>query len=593
LRSLIEARAVVATTLLAVVQLLTGCGGGGGGGGSGGNGSSGPGLTVSTTSVQVTADAGTPSNPTGTFTITVSNAPSSGVSIGGDFTQNAILSVDLTQTSDTTATVNIHFQNPSIIGPGTYNDTLTLGICTDDNCTALISGTRRDISVRYTVTGQRPPQPTVIASRTFVSVEAPPFLATSPSETVTLTVQGASTSNIQMNWTQTNVGLLFVSVIPVGNDGYEISLNFRSSAELGVGTFNDTVTITLCQFNFCPIGLDGSPVVINTQYRVSETVSGPNGYTIRQVAATASDIVWDAVGGNIYLTTPSSAPTDPNSVVALDPVTRTLGTAVFAGSDPTFPAVSNDGQFLYVGFSGSNTIKRFLLPGLQEDIVLPLGNYPSGPLFAGEIQVFPGQPHSVAVSRSANEGFPGGYDVAIFDDAVARPNALHSDTVAIPSIQFGATPDVLYGGDGYITTMSIDANGVNLISTVNFTQSFGAARIHFDSGVLYTQRGQAIDPVAGTLIGTFDIDTHAGHFGLAAAPDSDVSRIFFLVSTGFRYEIRSYDLTTFAPIATIRLDSVQFPFNRPLRIIRWGPDGLALPTGDGRILLITGPFVRP
>lgn len=594
LRSQPGCRVIVATALLAVSELLASCGGGGGGGGNGGNNnSSGPGLTVSTTSVQVTADAGFPDNPVGNFNITLSNVPAAGVTIGGDWTENAITFIDLTQNSDTSATVHIHFQNPTIIGPGTYNDTVTIGICADDNCTALINGTRNTISVRYTVTGQRPPQPTVTPARTSILVERPPLLATTTQETVTLTVQGGFTSNIDMHWTNTTVALLNVFVFTTGNDSYEVSINFKSPAEVGVGTFDDTVTITLCQFNVCPLGLDGSPVVIHTQYRVTETVSGPNGYTIRQVAVNAADIAWDEVGEKIYLTTPSSAPTDPNTIRSLDPVTRTLGAPVFAGSDPGVPAVSDDGQFLYVGFWGSNTIKRFTLPGLQEDIVLPMGNYPSGPLFAGDIQVFPGLPNSVAVARSANPGFPGGYDVAVFDDAVPRANALHPDHGAVSTIQFGATPDVLYGGEGIITTMSVDANGVNFVSSDTYSQQSGAARIHFDDGLLYTQLGQVIDPVTKTLVGTFDLHLNFGNFGLAAAPDSDVNRVFFLVSGGFAYEVRAYDMTTFALIATIRLDSVQFPFNRPLRIIRWGTDGLALPTGDGRIILINGPFVRP
>jgi len=37
----------------------------------------------------------------------------------------------------------------------------------------------------------------------------------------------------------------------------------------------------------------------------------------------------------------------------------------------------------------------------------------------------------------------------------------------------------------------------------------------------------------------------------------------------------------------------RFPINQHLRLIRWGEDGLALPTGDGRVLLINGPFVKP
>jgi hypothetical protein len=572
----------------AIALLMVACGGSGGGNGGGGSGP--PGLTVSTTSVQVSADAGTSTFPTASFTITVSNAPADGVSIGGNFTENGISNVTLQSTSAATGTINIVFKDPSVLGPGVFNDTLDFGICTDSNCTALVSGTRRTVTVTYTVTGTRPPQPSVIASTHAINIQRAPFLVTIQEATVVLTLLGVEVSNVSINTSFTTNGLLTAFTQQNSNGGYDLTLWFRPSEQLSIGTYVDTITVVLCRFNSCPTGLDGSPVVITTTYAVSETVPGPNGYTIRQIAATATDVVWDAVSGKIYFSTPSSAPANANSIVELDPVSAEIGPAAFAGSDPTFEAVSDDGQFLYVGFAGSNTIRRFTLPSLTPDISLPLGNYPSGPLFAGDIQVFPGQPHSVAVARSAVGGYPSGYDVAVFDDAMQRPNALHVDGAYFSSTQFGATPDVLYGGDGVISTMSIDAAGVSLTSLANFSQGSMPARVHYDAGILYTDRGLAIDPVTSTQIGTYAMEP--GEFGVAAAPDSSLNRIFFLISD-FTDVIRAYDLTTFAPIAEIPLSSVAFPPNRPLRLIRWGPDGLALSTADGRILLITGPFVRP
>ncbi len=577
----------------AIALLMAACGGGGGGAGGGGGGGGAPstGLTVSTTSVEISADAGVSSNPTATFNITVSNPPAAGVYIGGRFTNNGIEDVTLQASSATDAAITIIFKDPSILGPGVYDDSLQLGICTDSTCQTLQNGTQHTITVKYTVTGTPPPPASVSASTNVVNVQEVPFIPHAPSASVDLIFQRVQPSEVSATTVYTDNGLSNAYVIPDGSGGLHIQMYFKASSALGIGTYDDTVTVTLCKFSACPTGLNGSPVVITTHYTVSSTVAGPNGYTIRQVTASATDVAWDAVSGNIYLSTPSTAPANANSVVALDPVSGGLVSSAFAGSDPSFEAVSDDGQFLYVGFGGSNTVQRLKLPGLTPDITLPMGSYPSGLLFAGEIQVFPGQPHSVVVARSPVGGYPYGYDVAIFDDAVQRPNALHRDDAYIASTQFGATPGVLYGGDGVISTMAIDSSGVSLTGSANFSLGYGVARIHFESGVLYTDRGLAIEPVTSTLLGTYAMA--GGEFGEAAVPDSGLNRIFILVFNGFGFFVRSYDLSTYTPIAEVPLTGVAFPYNQPLRIIRWGADGLALPTGDGRVLLITGPFVKP
>jgi hypothetical protein len=212
-------------------------------------------------------------------------------------------------------------------------------------------------------------------------------------------------------------------------------------------------------------------------------------------------------------------------------------------------------------------------------------------LYAGEILAIPGEAHSIAVLRNASQNLTATYDLVVFDDATPRPNAVNFvGQFATASIQFGATPDVIYGGDGTISTFALDADGVTLESFVNMGVGSGPARIRYDDGVLYTDRGKAIDPVSSTLLGTYALEP--GEFGLAVVPASDLNRVFILAS-GFEHTIRSYDLTTFAPIAEVPLHGVDFPVNQQLRMIRWGEDGLALPTGDGRVLLITGPFVKP
>ena len=576
-------------SLLALAALLASCGGGDGGDEAGGGGSNRPGLQVSTTSVELSADAGTLGTPTATFTITVTNPPREGVSIGGNHSENAIVAVTLDPTSTTAGIVTIFFQEPGVLGAGAYEDEIQIGICTDDSCTALVSGTQKNVRTTYTVTGTAPAL-SVTSSTQLVVIQAAPFTLASPSATVRLMLDGITTSAVQVETEHTENGISNATAFQTDESGFDLEINFKSPVQSGIGTFEDTVTVRVCRAFSC-VPLNGSPVVIATRYEVSGTVAGENGYTIRQIDVTAVDLVWDENSGNIYLSSPSSAPENPNSIVALDPVTGQLGDAGFAGSEPTYSAVSDGGAYLYVGLEGSNSIRRMTLPALEQDIAIPMGSYPQGPLFAGEILAIPGEPNSIAVLRNAAQNLTATYDLTVFDDAVPRPNTVNFvGQFATGSIQFGATPDVIYGGDGVISTMAVDADGVTIESFVNLASGLSPARIRFDDDTIYTDRGQAIDPVAGTLLGTYP--TEVGEFGMAVVPASDANRVFILVRD-FEYSIRSYDLTTFSPVAEIPLGGVDFPVNQQLRMIRWGEDGLALPTGDGRVLLINGPFVKP
>jgi hypothetical protein len=574
-------------SLHAFAALLASCGGGGGD--EAGGGSNGPGLRVSTTSVELSADAATLGTPTATFTITVTNAPPGGVVIGGRHSQNAIVLVTVEQTGATTGIATIFFQEPGVLGAGKYEDEIQIGICTNDSCTALVSGTQKNVRTTYTVTGT-PPALSVTPSTRLVEIQAAPFTLASPDATVRLTLDGITTSAVNVATEHTQNGILNAFSLESDESGFDLTINFKSPVQVGIGTYEDTVTVSVCRMFSCD-PLNGSPVVITTRYQVSETVAGENGYTIRQVAVTAVDMAWDENSGKIYLSSPSSAPENPNSIVALDPFTGELDDAAFAGSEPTYSAVSDGGEYLYVGLEGSNSIRRMTLPDLEQDIEIPMGSYPQGPLFAGEILAIPGEANSIAVLRNAAQNLTATYDLTIFDDDVSRPNAVNFvDQFATASIQFGTTPDVIYGGDGVISTMAVDRDGVTLEDFVNLDFGLSPARIRFDGGILYTDRGQAIDPVAGTVRGTYPMEL--GQFGMAVVPASDAHRVFILVRY-FEHSIRSYDLTTFSPIAEIPLGGVDFPANQQLRMIRWGEDGLALPTGDGRVLLINGPFVKP
>src|SRR5208337_4473771 len=312
------------------------------------------------------------------------------------------------------------------------------------------------------------------------------------------------------------------------------------------------------------------------------------------VGQLANDLVWDATHDLIYLSAPSLASANGNTVAALNPVSGTIQSSQFAGSEPDVLAISDDNQFLYASLDGSSSVRRFILPGLQPDISYSLGADPHyGPYFAMDLQAAPGLPHTSAVSRGQYAVSPvalGG--MAIYDDAIERPEIADTLGPLYDSFQWG--PDTaIYAINNEVSSfdlyvLTVNSNGVSL--TTDYQDEFSTfyVRMHYDSGTgfVYTDDGHVINPANGQQVGVFQAS------GLMV-PDSSLNSGFFLGQTiaqsgtqNFTFE--SFDLTTFAPIAEIVVPSVQ---GNPLRLIRWGTSGLAFNDDAGYVYIVNSPFV--
>jgi uncharacterized repeat protein (TIGR01451 family) len=81
-------------------------------------------------------------------------------------------------------------------------------------------------------------------------------------------------------------------------------------------------------------------------------------HTIRRLNLETADLVYDPVSRRIHASVPSDSPAGGNSVIAIDPETGALEPPVFVGSEPGKLALSDDGQFLYVGLDGAAAVRR-------------------------------------------------------------------------------------------------------------------------------------------------------------------------------------------------------------------------------------------
>lgn len=134
--------------LLLAALCLSACGGGGSDDSS--SGSKAPHLTVSPSQLTVTADAASSYIPTGTVTVTLHNGSPNGTHVGARYSTNAIRGLDFA-TSGAQGTLTISFEDPSVIGIGTYSDTLEVAICKDSSCAQIEIGSEVTVPVTYTV----------------------------------------------------------------------------------------------------------------------------------------------------------------------------------------------------------------------------------------------------------------------------------------------------------------------------------------------------------------------------------------------------------------------------------------------------------
>lgn len=324
---------------------------------------------------------------------------------------------------------------------------------------------------------------------------------------------------------------------------------------------------------------------------------GINGfnYTPLVVGQLANDMVWDPTNQVIYLSVPSLAPANGNTIAVLNPTSGSIQSTQFAGSEPDALAISDDSQFLYAGLDGSSSVQRFTLPSMVPDInyLLGAGPYPEGPFFGMDLQVAPGLPHTTAVSRGAFNVSPtalGGME--IYDDAAPRSQVADAPGGLYDSLQWGSDTQI-YAINSEITSfdfyvLTVTSSGVQLSDDYQSEFSDFYVRLHYDRGThyAYTDDGYVINPANGQHVGQFQASGYM-------VPDSSLNRAFFLGQTQSQagstsFTIESFDLTTLAPISEITIPNV---LGYPLRFIRWGASGLAFNDDAGFIYVINSSFV--
>ncbi len=409
---------------------------------------------------------------------------------------------------------------------------------------------------------------------------------------------------------------LYPGYVAAGSGGFTLNVN-------GLAYFNASSVVewngsARPAYLYAPgqlqVQIGASDVATPGNVQVTVTNAGPGGgvsnvaefqivFQPTVVKQVTTDIVWDAVNQLMYVSIPSSAPTRANQVCILNPATVKISTCQ-AGNEPDVLAVSDDGQFLYVGMDGTGSVQRFVLPGLTPDISYPLGTESGtgAPYYALDLQVAPSTPHTTAVSLGTVTDPRATGGITIFDDSTPRPiSALGWGPTedSYDSLQWGPDASTLYAANDEISTvdfytLAVSPSGVVL--TADYPGEFwNLGRIHYDRGsaLVYSDDGfHAINPATGMPAGIFEVGG-----GWPMAPDSSLNTVFILSQYIWQtespnYTVDLFDMTHYLPISQMPFSTQANPVLEIGRFIRWGTDGLAVNDTQGNIYLISGSFVN-
>jgi hypothetical protein len=361
-----------------------------------------------------------------------------------------------------------------------------------------------------------------------------------------------------------------------------------------------------------------------TSAAMTFTVSVPaSNMWVRPVAgvATPQNLVWDSVHGTLYVSIASTDAAAPNTIIPVNPLTATAATPVPAGNDPDLLSISSDSSYLWVGLDGSNSVQRFLLPGLTKDISfsLPLNPYGSSQQ-AVSLQAAPTSPHTVAIIAGSWGLSPPGDGVYVYDDATPRPTSVtgyQSGGRMIDWMQWGGNDSVIYGNQyttidaGGVATMNVTAAGVSLASYNGGQVGPGLNQYDSANGLLYSYGGYGVgevfNPVNGSLVGTVDFVQPSNN---ACTVDASLGRYFCVIAYNIGgTDVSAFELWVFDSNSYKLLNRVYFgasagqPLSlitgQPAHLVRWGNAGLAVTTvtdpylGNAGLFLIDGAAINP
>ncbi|MDB6032405.1 MAG: Conserved repeat domain protein, partial [Verrucomicrobiales bacterium] len=240
-------------------------------------------------------------------------------------------------------------------------------------------------------------------------------------------------------------------------------------------------------------------------------------------------------------------------------------------------ALSSDTQFLYVGLDHDSKVGRLQTAtgnlDRQYDIM-------SQGCSALAIRAVPNLAASIVVAAPSC--------VQVYDDGVPRPNKI-VDSAGASYLDFAGDPSIVYA-NGYslsggrrFRTFEITSEGIREKAWIeSLPTSLGA--IKGEGNWMYADNGQIISLSSNAVLTQFT--------GLGAQtcgePDFAAQRIFFLTKINNSWQLRAYDLQSYAFLGASTVTNI---LGIPRSLTRWGVDGLAFCTSSNQVFFMRSSLV--
>jgi len=245
-----------------------------------------------------------------------------------------------------------------------------------------------------------------------------------------------------------------------------------------------------------------APPTVTPPTTTTTTTTTPPDRPYATVALPNRGLAYDEQRDVLLVSVGGSVPVIGNHLVEMDPRTGALGRSVGLPGGPAMIAVSDDASRAYVGLASSPVVAEVDLASFTVRREIVLGHDNSGPLYADDIEVQPGNAGVIAVTRRNQCCSPRHEGVAIYDEGLKRPVETPGHTGA-DRITWSDDPNTLYGYNNASTgfrfyVLTVDPSGVTLAAHENLLTGFDHD-IEYADGAVHATSGRVVD-VTGTPV---------------------------------------------------------------------------------------------
>lgn len=327
----------------------------------------------------------------------------------------------------------------------------------------------------------------------------------------------------------------------------------------------------------------------------------------------ANSILFDPFSQNLYATVPSTATNlTGNSIVSINPNTTVVGTPIPVGSGPNPMAETTNGNYLFVGLSGSDSLAQFDLIHQTVDATIPLTYTQSGSTSsvpATYLAAIPGTDSSLGINFTNTWGNFGIFDIS-GNTGSFLPNL--SGIYAGMSPVFADTTLLYAAENSTFYRYSVNSNGLTLIDSTAVTGLGGQSGPGFTlaDGIVYGGNGGIINPstTPPSQIATLPpVDFYTQgitDYAVTSLPDPSIQKNFLMSENAagtWEYALIRYDLNHYLPENYLIMPASASGVESNWTMLRFGQDGIALLSYDNFgtsppavvLMLLRGPFVTP